>query len=172
MRSILAGFLCAAAVAALKVESLRDVSLQQLGSHEGELPGAVFKRARHIVTESPRVHSFVEASERGNLTEMGRLMVESHRSLQHDYEVSCEELDFLVDHALPLPGVYGARMTGGGFGGCTVTMLRPEALRAFRQQIAKEYAERFAVTPEFHECVPSAGASEVTKPEAIPPAGD
>ncbi len=70
---------------------------------------------------------------------MGKLMVESHRSLQHDYEVSCEELDFLVDAALAIEGVYGSRMTGGGFGGCTVTLLRAEAAAGFRTAIAKAY---------------------------------
>src|SRR5439155_10590822 len=95
---------CAAAAAALKVESLRDATLQQLETRAPELSPVVVRRARHIVTESPRVHGFVKASMRGDLREMGRLMVESHRSLQHDYEVSCEELDFLVDHALPIEG--------------------------------------------------------------------
>ena len=84
------------------------------------------RRARHVVTEDARVNQFVEASWRGDVTGMGKLMVESHRSLQHDYEVSCAELDFLVDTALEIEGVYGSRMTGGGFGGCTVTLLRAE----------------------------------------------
>ena len=83
------------------------------------------RRARHVVTEDDRVNRFVDACSRADLDLMGRLLVESHRSLQHDYEVSCAELDFLVDTALAIPGVFGSRMTGGGFGGCTVTMLRP-----------------------------------------------
>ena len=92
---------------------------------------------------------------------MGKLMVESHRSLQHDYEVSCEELDYLVDTALPLPGVLGSRMTGGGFGGCTVTLLRADAAPAFRDAIALAYDKKFGVTPAIYPCDPSDGASEV-----------
>ena len=82
------------------------------------------------MTEDARVEEFMEASRRGDLQRMGELFVASHRSLQHDYEVSCEELDFLVDTAIGIPGVYGSRMTGGGFGGCTVTLVAPEAAEA------------------------------------------
>ena len=92
---------------------------------------------------------------------MGALMVESHRSLQHDYEVSCPELDFLVDSALPLEGVLGSRMTGGGFGGCTVTLLRSEAADAFRHRIAHAYKQNFDIIPAIYPCDPSDGASEV-----------
>jgi galactokinase len=99
---------------------------------------------------------------------MGKLLVASHRSLQHDYEVSCDELDFLVDPRL-IDGVYGSRMTGGGFGGCTVTMLRPDAVEAFGRRIARSYQRRFQVTPKIYRCNPSAGASEVTSLETIPP---
>jgi galactokinase len=113
---------CAAAVEGIRkmfpaVESLRDVSPEQFQAAEHLLSPVVARRARHIVTEDARVNRFVEASERGDLEAMGKLMVESHRSLQHDYEVSCEELDFLAEAALGIEGVYGARMTGGGFGG-------------------------------------------------------
>ena len=79
-------------------------------------------------------------------------MVESHRSLQHDYEVSCEELDFLVDAALGIEGVYGSRMTGGGFGGCTVTMLRPNAVEGFREDIARLYEAAYHVAPQMYDC--------------------
>jgi galactokinase len=95
-------------------------------------------------------------------------MVESHRSLQHDYEVSCAELDFLVDAALALDGVYGARMTGGGFGGCTVTMLRTDAAASFREAIARAYEHQFGVTPRIYSCEPSEGAGEVNNLETIP----
>ena len=87
-------------------------------------------------------------------------MVESHRSLQFDYEVSAPELDFLVDTALALSGVLGSRMTGGGFGGCTVTMLRPEAVAAFESAIASAYEAKFQVKPAIYQCIPSEGAGE------------
>jgi galactokinase len=92
---------------------------------------------------------------------MGELFVASHRSLQHDYEVSCEELDFLVDTATGLPGVFGARMTGGGFGGCTVNLVDPDAVDAFRTTLSAAYREKFQVTPQIYECRPSAGAGPV-----------
>jgi galactokinase len=99
---------------------------------------------------------------------MGKLMVESHRSLQHDYEVSCAELDFLVDAALAIDGVYGSRMTGGGFGGCTVTLLRAGAAASFRARIAQAYHQQFALTPRIYSCEPSEGAAEVKNYETIP----
>ena len=159
---------CAAAVRALAerypgIGSLRDATVEQLESAAGAMPGAVYRRARHVITENDRVASFITASRRGDLEEMGRLFVGSHRSLQHDYEVSCEELDFLVDTALDLEGVYGARMTGGGFGGCTVNLVRPDAAAAFRENIIRAYGERFHRIPQIYECRPSAGAGEVEK---------
>jgi galactokinase len=123
-----------------------------------------------VVTEDDRVERFVDASARGDLALMGKLLVESHRSLQHDYEVSCEELDFLVDTALGIEGVLGSRMTGGGFGGCTVTMLRPDAAAGFRQEIGGAYERKFGVAPAIYSCKPSPGASEEKKYETIPPA--
>lgn len=155
---------CGEAVAGMRtvypeLESLRDVSPEMLA--RVALPGVPARRARHIVTEDARVNQFVDASSRGDLGLMGTLMVESHRSLQHDYEVSCEELDFLVDAALPLDGVLGSRMTGGGFGGCTVTLLRADAVPAFRDAIAQAYRTRFGITPAIYPCDPSDGAGEV-----------
>jgi galactokinase len=101
---------------------------------------------------------------------MGALFVASHRSLQYDYEVSCEELDFLVDTALGIEGVYGARMTGGGFGGCAVSMMRTDAVERFRNEVAAAYERRFKVVPLAYDCRPAAGAGEVKKLETIPAA--
>jgi galactokinase len=157
---------CAAAVAGIgakfpEVESLRDVSPEMLESVAPSLPPVAARRARHVVTEDARVGRFVEASARGDLALMGKLLVESHRSLQHDYEVSCAELDFLVDTALDIDGVLGSRMTGGGFGGCTVTMLRPDAVERFAEEVARAYQRQFQMTPQVYACRPSAGAGEV-----------
>jgi galactokinase len=142
------------------VESLRDVTPEQLDAVKGDLPSSIGRRARHVVTENARVERFVEASAARDIDAMGRLLVESHRSLQHDYEVSCAELDFLVDSALAIDGVYGARMTGGGFGGCTVNLLRADAQSSFRERIAEAYKREFHVTPAFYRCKPSSGAAE------------
>ena len=115
----------------------------------------------------PACWSFVDAASRGDAERMGQLMVESHVSLQHDYEVSCAELDFLVDTAVGIEGVLGARMTGGGFGGCTVNLLRRGAGERFRTAVVKAYQERFGLTPDLFDCHPSPGAGEVKKSERI-----
>ncbi len=160
---------CAAAVAAVRphapeVESLRDLTGTSLEQFKSAIPPVPFRRARHIITENERVEQFIAACARLDLKAMGELFVASHRSLQHDYEVSCEELDFLVDTALGLPGVYGARMTGGGFGGCTVTLLGQDAAAEFEKAISTAYRERFGITPQVYRCRPSAGAGEIPAP--------
>ena len=152
---------CKAACEMLGAASLRDVTPRQLAENESGLPEPARRRARHVVTENDRVHSFVDAAVRGDLDSMGRLMIESHRSLQHDYEVSCPELDFLVDSALSIDGVIGSRMTGGGFGGCTVTLLRAGTEPLFRREIAARYHSQFRIDPRIYNCTPAAGAGEV-----------
>ena len=137
---------CAESAAELGVASLRDAATSNS------------PRAQHVISENRRVAQFAEASAQSDVQTMGRLMVESHRSLQHDYEVSCPELDFLVDSALAIDGVLGSRMTGGGFGGCTVTLLRAGAENQFRREITAAYERRFSLTPAIYECVPGQGA--------------
>jgi galactokinase len=164
---------CATAVEILKkrypaIESLRDVTPGDFEAAAQLLPEVVARRARHIVTEDVRVNRFVEASQAGDLAAMGRLLVESHRSLQYDYEVSCEELDFLAAAALAIEGAYGSRMTGGGFGGCTVTMLRAETAAQFRERISRAYQDRYGLVPRIYDCKPSAGAGECKNLETIP----
>jgi galactokinase len=150
---------CAEAARRLGVASLRDASLPSLLLMG--LDGVYLKRARHIVTENERVIRFVEATEADRAAEMGRIVTESHISLRDDYEVSCEELDFLVDAASRVKGVLGARMTGGGFGGSTVNLVHPDAVGALTASLAAEYHEAFGLTPEIHVCTASAGASEI-----------
>ena len=157
---------CQAAVQAIQVrhplvKTLRDATLGDLESVERVISGPVMRRAHHVITENERVQEFVAACECGDRDEMGRLFVASHRSLQRDYEVSCEELDFLVDTALGVEGVFGARMTGGGFGGCTVNLVAPDARERFESTISEAYQQRFGIWPEIYECRPSAGAGEV-----------
>jgi galactokinase len=160
---------CAAAVEKIRqrhpsVQSLRDVSVEQLEAVEKLMPPIIARRARHVVTENERVNAFASA----DLRRKGQLMFDSHRSLQYDYEVSCPELDFLVDEALGIEGVYGSRMTGGGFGGCTVTMVERSAAGRFREKIAASYRERFGIEPMVIECRPSQGAGEVADFSGIP----
>jgi galactokinase len=138
--------------------ALRDVTLGDLERTAGEIPELPLARARHVVLEDFRVELFAEAARAGDLPRMGKLFVESHRSLQHDYEVSCPELDFLVDAALTVDGVYGARMTGGGFGGCTVNLVAASAAERFGAAVTAAYETRFSRKPEIYRCAPSAGA--------------
>ena len=162
----------------IRVENGRYVAERIVGAQLVEVPGVdhvfhvgetglildaveQFLTGRNETSEDDRVLEFAEASKSGDLKRMGDLFVRSHRSLQHDYEVSCAELDFLVDTALTLPGVYGARMTGGGFGGCTVNLVDPAKMGSFRDQIAARYKERFGIDPKVFECRPSAGAGPV-----------
>ncbi len=147
---------CATAAEALHVASLRDATLEALQSTP--MPDTILRRARHVVTENLRVQSFVPAAQAQDLTRMGELFYESHASMRDDYEITCEEIDFLVDTAREQDGCYGSRMTGGGFGGCTVNLLRPNAVARFEQNIAAAYRERFNITPQFIRCVPSDGA--------------
>jgi galactokinase len=158
---------CAEAVAILQqkypeIRSLRDVPSEIVDRMEDSMPKHVFRRARHVTTENERVLAFIEASGRGDLLGMGRLFLASHRSLQRDYEVSSEELDFLVDTASDFSGVWGARMTGGGFGGCTVNLVSPDRVELFESHITEAYRRRFKIEPHIYRCVPSAGAGEVS----------
>jgi galactokinase len=158
---------CAEAVAAIQsaypdVHSLRDVPSRLLDSVQDLMSETVFRRARHVVTENERVEQFMGAARDSDLMRMGRLFLASHRSLQHDYEVSAEELDFLVDTASDFSGVYGARMTGGGFGGCTVNLIAPNRVELFETHISEAYQRAFKMRPQIYRCEPAAGASEVS----------
>jgi galactokinase len=143
------------------VTSLRDVSSPMLERVASAMPETVYRRACHVVTENERVEQFVEAAQGGRIHEMGRLFLASHRSLQHDYEVSAEELDFLVDTASDFTGVYGSRMTGGGFGGCTVNLVSPDRVDLFKQHITEAYRRRFGHEAQTYDCIPANGAGEI-----------
>ena len=143
------------------VSALRDVTLEQLEQVKDELPEVVYRRCRHVVTENRRVLAAGEALEKGDLDEFGRLMAESHRSLRDDYEVSSRELDLMVEFARRVEGVYGARMTGGGFGGCTVNLVAVERVEEFRELVLASYEEAMKVRPDIYVCTASDGAEEV-----------
>jgi len=155
---------CEAAVECIRafhpqVSSLRDATQEMI--ERTPMPRTVMRRARHIVSENSRVELFVGAAAKGNLERMGELFLESHRSMRHDYEITCDEVDFLVDAAAGINGCYGARMTGGGFGGCTVNLVEPDFAQHFAESIALRYAERFGIQPAIIRCVPAEGAGEV-----------
>ena len=148
---------CEEAARLLGVDALRDASLDRVDT----LPAELVPLARHVVTENARVTEGAEALTRGDLMRFGTLMRESHRSLRDDYRVSCPELDLLVDLALGCPGVYGARMTGGGFGGCTVNLVDFEQVNAFRRVVAEGYERVTGRAPEIYVCQAAAGAHEL-----------
>ena len=145
------------------ITALRDVTIEQLEQYREGLPDVVYRRCRHVITENARVLAAGEALERGDLNRFGQLMAESHASLRDDYEVSVKELDLMVALAGTVDGVYGARMTGGGFGGCTVNILRTEMVENFRAHIARGYEEITKLKPEIYVCTAANGAEEVSR---------
>jgi galactokinase len=114
-----------------------------------------------VITENARVLAAGDALERGDLREFGKLMAASHESLRDDYEVSCDELDLMVELAEKIEGVYGARMTGGGFGGCTVNLVAEDHAEEFQEIIAREYERITKLKPEIYVCTAANGAEEV-----------
>jgi galactokinase len=148
---------CAAGVAALSghlpgIELLRDVTLDAFTALEENLEPVVRKRCRHVVTENDRVERAAAALLSGNLEEFGRLMYASHESLRTDYEVSCRELDAVVEIASPLPGVLGARMTGAGFGGSAICLAREAAVDTVIERLRSEYPRMTGKTPQILAC--------------------
>jgi galactokinase len=144
------------------VNSLRDVSPQQVEETARSMPEVIYRRCRHVVTEIERTARAAKAFERNDLTEAGRHMAASHRSLRDDYEVSCAELDTLVDAAMTVSGTYGARMTGGGFGGCTVNLIRSEMLDTFKEEVCRAFADMHGRVPRVDVFHAADGASEVS----------
>jgi len=118
---------------------LRDISSAVFTAHEAELPEIVRKRARHVISENERVLHSLQLLEKGDLVGFGRLLNASHDSLRDDYAVSCNELDAMVNAARALPGCLGSRLTGAGFGGCTISLVKAEAADAFCEKLAKRY---------------------------------
>ena len=140
-------------------ETYKDISLHQFNENSGVLSGKELMRARHVVTENQRVLDSVAALRAGDLAAFGRLMNASHDSLRCDYEVSCDELDLMVDLARKVEGVLGSRMTGGGFGGCAVSLVLPEAVDDFVRAVTSGYEAKTRIEPRVWVCEPAAGAS-------------
>ncbi|MGQ9778312.1 MAG: galactokinase [Bacillota bacterium] len=134
------------------VRALRDADAAMLAAVESAMDPVVARRCRHVVEENGRALAAARALAAGDLEGFGRLMYESHASLRDLYEVSCPELDLLVELARGVPGVYGARMTGAGFGGCTVNLVRPEAVEEFAAAVKEGYAARTGRIPAVYLC--------------------
>ena len=161
---------CEEAVRSLKaalpgIRALRDVTEQQLQQHRGLLSDITYKRALHVVTENARTLQSADALRAGELVRFGKLMAESHRSLRDLYEVSSPELDLMVELANRQPGVYGARMTGGGFGGATINLVEAGHAEAGAENIGAAYERATKIVPKTYVCMPSAGAARVDATE-------
>ena len=144
------------------IRALRDVSPSQLAEYGVGLPPETYRRCQHVISENARVLEAAQALKDGDLLRFGVLMYASHASLRDDYEVSCKELDLMVELARECSGVYGARMTGGGFGGCTVNLVDANAVEEFKAAIAGDYNDATGLHPEIYVCTAADGAAEVT----------
>ncbi|HEX7730873.1 MAG TPA: galactokinase [Terracidiphilus sp.] len=143
------------------VPFLRDATLDDLEKWGHEMAPKSLMRARHIITENLRTVAACEALLAGDLTTLGRLMAEAHWSYSRDFEASCPEADTMVELAQDLPGLIGARLTGGGFGGCTINLVRQDQAVAFSKALGERYAARTGITPQIHICHASNGAHKI-----------
>ncbi len=158
---------CEDAEKTLETSSLRDVLHEQLLEQKHAMDELIFRRAHHVVTEIARTVSAAEALKSGQWLELGNLMYQSHESLSADFEVSCEELDLLVELARGSDGVIGSRMTGGGFGGCTVTLVESDKLDSVMESIAQQYEAKTGIAPAMFATRPSQGAHVVASASAV-----
>ena len=141
------------------IRALRDISVAQLERHAKDLPATIYRRCAHVVTENQRVLDGATCLSQGDLRGFGEKMRQSHRSLRDQYEVSCRELDLMVELAEGLPGYCGGRMTGGGFGGCTVNLVNAADTAAFTREIAGRYHQATGIKPDVYICSAADGAS-------------
>ena len=144
------------------VRFLRDATIEDLQRWGSEMSANALKRARHVITENARTVAAAEALTRRDLSELGKLMAEAHWSYSHDFEASCAEADTMVTLANKLPGLIGARLTGGGFGGCTINLVDREKAPDFAEALRASYADATGVIPQIHICHASSGAHRVT----------
>jgi galactokinase len=156
-------FECEKAAAIFGKRSLREVSLADVENLPSDVPAVLKKRARHVVTENARVVAAVSALTSGDLRRFGELMHGSHESLRDDFEVSCPELDTMVSIARRQPGVLGSRMMGGGFGGCTINLMLPEAQEQFTSNVVRLYRAGTGIEPELYEVTVTSGVEEIVR---------
>jgi len=157
---------CASVVAAIaknnpEVKSLRNVSFKMLEDVKGEITTIAHQRAKYVLEENERVEKAVQALKSGDLKSLGIYMYSSHKGLQNDYEVSCAELDFLADFSKKYDQVLGARMMGGGFGGCTINLIHKNGVEEFVKDATKAYKEKFKIDLTSFTAVPSQGTATV-----------
>lgn len=144
-----------------EITSLREANLEQLESIKNHLTQKVYDRAKYVIEEIERVSLACKAIDRNDLQALGSLIYASHSGLQHLYQVSCEELDFLVDYTRDNEAVLGARMMGGGFGGCTINLVRKSQIGQLKEDVTQAYQERYEKAPNLYEVQTANGSSEV-----------
>ena len=152
---------CEKAARVLEVDSFRDLTMEQVNAKRDSMDPVVFKRAKHVVGEIARTTEAAAALKADDWDKVGELMYASHNSLRDDFEVSCKELDILVELASKTEGVIGSRMTGGGFGGCTVTLVAGDKADAATESICKLYEQATGVKPTAFVTRPSLGAHRI-----------
>jgi galactokinase len=140
------------------VPFLRDATLEDLKRWGHEMTPASLKRARHVISENLRTVAAAQALAKNDLAELGRLMAEAHTSYSQDFEGSCVEADTMVELAQQLPGLIGARLTGGGFGGCTINLVEQSQAKVFAEELGRSYAAKTGILPQIHICHASNGA--------------
>jgi galactokinase len=150
------------------IRSLRDVGLEQLAHNRSLLSETLYKRCRHVVSENQRVRKVAELFEQGKTEGLRELMAASHQSMRDDYEISCRELDTMVEIAERQHGLYGARMTGGGFGGCTINFVDVEHAAEFQRRVSADYESATGLHPDIYICEASQGAELVETADNLP----
>ena len=148
-----------------QVQDLGESTMDQLEAVRAEVPHEVYLRCKHVITENARVREASEAMRAGDAERLGRAMVGSHVSQRDDFQDSVPEIDFLVDTALTLPGCHGARLTGGGFGGCTANLVETQHADAFSDKLRVAYRERYGTDAEIYVCTAADGALARLKAE-------
>ncbi|PYV52927.1 MAG: galactokinase [Acidobacteria bacterium] len=148
------------------VSSLRDITEEDFRELGTGLPMVLSRRAKHVISENLRVLQAGQALREGDLQTLGKLMYSSHASLRDDFQVSCPELDLLVELARRFPGVYGSRMTGGGFGGCTVNLVEKTASAQFVNYMARSYYEKTGMQPDIYVTTAADGAGPIDNSQA------
>ena len=145
------------------IKSLRDISLTQLENSKNEMDLKIYKRAKYVLEENTRVNEAARVMNAGDYSTLGSLLYASHEGLQKQYEVSCEELDFLVDTSKNTNGVLGSRMMGGGFGGCTINLVKSKEIEAFKNVINDAFYEKYQINPEIYSVHSDGGSSEIVE---------
>ncbi len=143
------------------IRNLSSIKKEDFEKYKNNLPPVIARRCEHVIYENNRVKEAVESLEKGNMDKLGKLMIESHNSLKELYEVSCKELDFMVEAFLKSDGVYGARMTGAGFGGCAIALVERKAQEEIIRRVRKKYREKTGIRGEFYICRISDGVQKL-----------